>query len=95
MAGKSFRSGHLLFPGGEGGGKGKVFTLQILSSFWRMERVHLTDYLICVDWEILDCLSKITFSGDRDTLVKPGIKSKFGSMSFSTSDATLGLWFSL
>lgn len=60
-----------------------------------MERALVTDYLIDVDRKIPDLLIKIMFLEKIKTAVKSGIKSRFGITGFSTSDAILGLWFSL
>ena len=60
-----------------------------------MERVHMRDYLIGTDQKISDWLIKMTFLCRVETAVRLGIKSRFGITGFSTSDAILGMVFSL
>ena len=54
----------------------------------------MTDYLIGVDQKIPDWLMKRVFLGEVEAAIRSGIKSRFGILSLSTSDAILGLWFS-
>ena len=58
-----------------------------------MERTYVTYYLIGADKKIPNWLIKITFWRKIKTTIRLGIKSKFGIMSFSTSDTILDLWF--
>lgn len=51
------------------------------------ERAHVIDYLIVTDQKIPDWLVKITFLGNVKTAIRLSIKSKFGIIGFSTSDA--------
>ena len=55
----------------------------------------MADYLLDTDQNIPDWMIKITFLGKVETAIGLGIKSTFGIMVFSRSDAILGLWFSL
>ena len=59
------------------------------------EEAHMPDYLIGTDQKIPEWLIKLTFLGKVETATRSGVKSRFGSMGFSMSDAILGLWFSL
>ena len=60
------------------------------------ERAYRTHYLISVGQKLVpNWLIKITVLGKVETAIKSHIKSRFGIMAFSTSDAILGLWFSL
>lgn len=53
-------------------------------------------YLIGIDQKISDELIKITaFLEELEIAIRLDIKSRFGILSFSTSDDTLGLCFSL
>ena len=56
-----------------------------------MERAYVT----LADQKIPDWLIKITFLRKVETAFKLNMTSGFGVMGFSTSDAILGLWFSL
>ena len=58
-----------------------------------MESACMT-YLTGGDQKIPDWLIQIMFLGEIKTTIRSGIKSRFGVMTFSTSDAILGLWFS-
>ena len=58
-----------------------------------MERAQLADYLIGADLKITYWLIKITFVVKVEMAISLGIKSRFGFMGFSTSDAILDLWF--
>lgn len=60
-----------------------------------MERAHRTDDLIGAAQKIPNWLIKITFLGEVGTAIKSDTKSRFRITGFSTSDAILGLWFSL
>ena len=64
----------------------------LLHSFagWKEPTWHL---LIGADKKIPSWLIKITCWRKIKTTVRLGIKSKFGIMSFSTSDTILDLWF--
>ena len=55
----------------------------------------MTDHLIGVEHTTPGWLIKIIFLGEAETAIRPSIKSRFGIMGFSTSDAILGLWFSI
>ena len=50
----------------------------------------MTDYLIDADQKIPNWLIKITFLVKVETAFRLDIKSTFGIMGFSTSDAILG-----
>ena len=52
-----------------------------------------TDYLLNTDQKIPRWVTKIRFQGKFETIVGLGIKSRFGIMVFSRSDAIWGLWF--
>lgn len=56
-------------------------------------RSHLAGYLIGTDQNIPDSLIKITFMVKVEAVFSLGIKSKFGIMGFSASDAIWGLCF--
>lgn len=50
---------------------------------WRwIERTQVTDYLIDIGQKISDGLVKIMHLGEVETIIKSGIKSKSGIMSF-------------
>ena len=50
-------------------------------------------HYVGADQKIPNWLIKITFLVKAETAVELGIKSRFGIISFSTSNAILGLWF--
>ena len=80
---------------GEESGNRKGFIIQIASfSFggWCGDDPH--DRQITGAWAENFRLVKILFLGEVETTIKPGIKSLFGIMGFSTSD-TLVLRFTL
>lgn len=52
-----------------------------------------TDYLTDVEQKIPDRLTKVTFLVRTETVIRPGIKSRFDIMGFSASDPILGLGF--
>ena len=66
----------------------KGYIMYYLFFLWRLDRVHLADDLIGADQKIPDWLIKILF-------LVLSIESKLEILGFSTSDAILGLWFSL
>ena len=69
-----------------------AFIFQIASSSsvgWRRARWHIT--LLVHDQKIPDWLSKTTFLEEAETAIRSGIKSRFGIMGFSMSDAILDL----
>ena len=53
----------------------------------------MTDYLLNSDQKIPGWLTKVTFQGKVETVVGLGIKSRFGIMVYSRSDAIWGLCF--
>ena len=55
--------------------------------------IFLTDFLIGADQKIPNCLITITFLEEAKTAIRSGIKSRFGILGFSKSDATLGPGF--
>ena len=55
----------------------------------------MTDDLSGIDQKISDRFIKMIFLVQVETAVKSDIKSGFGVVAFSTSDAVLGLFFSL
>lgn len=47
---------------------------------WRMERIHVTDYLIGADQKVSDRAVKITFLGEDEAVaIRLGIKFQFGN----------------
>lgn len=60
-----------------------------------LEMASVTDYLTHMDQKIPDWFLKITLLVKVKTATRSGVKSRFGIMGCSTSDAILGLWFSL
>ena len=72
----------------------KGFITEIASSSYRgMEWSYVTDYLTGADQKTWDRLIKIIFLVKVETAIRLGIKSRFGILGFSTSDAIWGLWF--
>lgn len=71
--------------------------MQIASPFcggWRGPKRQIT--LLVHDQKISDWLIRIMLMGDVETAIRSDIKSSFGIMDFfCTSDAILGLWFSV
>lgn len=63
------------------GGAGRVI-IQMACFCGEMERAHVTDYYIGVDQKIPDWLIKVMFLGEVETVVRSGIKSRFGIMGF-------------
>lgn len=57
-----------------------------------METAHVTHHLIDIDQKIPDWLLAY-ISGEVKTTIRSDVKSKFGILGFSTSDAILSLWF--
>ena len=53
-----------------------------------VEKAHMTDYLIGAVQKIPNWLIKVTSLGKVGTATKSDIKSSFGVIGFSTSDAT-------
>lgn len=72
-----------------------IIFVSIMTIEGRIERAHVTDWLIAVDQKVPDWLIKIIFLAIVKGAIRSDIKSKFGIMGSSTSDTILGLWFSL
>ena len=60
-----------------------------------VERAHVTDHLIGSGQKIPDWPIRNTLLGKVETAIRAEIKSRSGTLGFSTSDAILGLWFPL
>ena len=64
-----------------------------------IEGTHVTDYVIGAGQKIPDWPIKITFLGKAEAAIRLGNKTRFELkpmiMGFNTSNAILGLWFSL
>lgn len=60
-----------------------------------LEMASVTDYLTGMNQKIPDWFLKITLLVKVKTATRSGIKSRFAIMGCNTSDAILGLWFSL
>ena len=52
----------------------------------------MTDYLLTRKFQTGEL--RLMFLGQVEIVTRSGIKSRFGILSLSTSDAILGLWFS-
>ena len=62
-----------------------------LSFLQGMERAHMTNDLVSADQKVPDWVMKITFPVNVKIAIMLGIKSRFGIIGLSTSDAILGL----
>lgn len=76
--------------------KGEGLYVVYLYFLWEngIEKTCETHYLIDAGQKIPDWPIKIAFLGKVETALRSGVKSGFGIMGFSTSDAIWGLWFS-
>lgn len=87
----SFLGQDIFFQGH--GEKQGLYHWNCLFFLWGMEWFHVTDYLTGADQKTSDWLIKILLLVKVETAIKLGIKSRFGILGFSTSDAIWGLWF--
>ena len=87
----SFLGQDIFFQGR--GEKQGLYHWNCLFFLWGMEWFHVTDYLTGADQKTSDWLIKILLLVKVETAIKLGIKSRFGILGVSTSDAIWGLWF--